>query len=76
MVRYRQGLRGEYVISNYPGKEMSFELNEDFIGQNLEKQSWFSTKHFLKISKYMLILKGVCKKIEKKTGRHTPVPGP
>ena len=30
-------------------------LNEDFIGQNLEKQSWLSTKFFFKTKKYTYI---------------------
>ena len=52
-------------------------LNEDFIGQNLEKQSLFSTKYFflnLKIYVNLLIPKGICEKKSKKTS--TPfVPG-
>ena len=50
-------------------------LNEDFIGQNLENQSWLSTKFFFKTKKYTYRPWSKCKKNQKNPGTG-PVPGP
>ena len=47
-------------------------LNEDFIGQNLEKQSWLPTKIFFKTKKHTY---RPWKKCKKNPGT-APVPGP
>ena len=49
-------------------------LNEDFIGQNLEKPSWLSTKNFFKNKKYVIDHEKNVKKIKKNPGMG-PVPG-
>ena len=49
-------------------------LNEDFIGQNLEKKSWLSTRIFLKTKKYTYRPWKKCKKIQKNPG-NVQVPG-
>ena len=52
-------------------------LNEDFIGQNLEKQRWLSTKIFFKNKKYIYMYidhEENVKKIQKNPGT-APVPG-
>ena len=50
-------------------------LNEDFIGQNLENQSWLSTKFFFKTKNYTFRPWRKCKKNQKNPGTG-PVPGP
>ena len=49
-------------------------LKEDFIGQNIEKQSWLSTNFFFRYQSILMDYEKNAKKIKKKPGTD-PVPG-